>query len=197
MGADQREFGVHKGLLCFHSKFFKAAFHGSFKESSTGRVSLPDDDSPIFELVKTWLYTLSMTERRDWEDMKCNRERTYGAWIFGEKHGMIDMCNKIMDTLLDPPGNVVALPTVQQIEYIYTNTCKGSLLRKYIAASFFSSRHWLYNILKQDAENIMTVPEFLVDVLQLVADVQMYTPDTSRPSSLYTDRKSYFLPLER
>lgn len=44
-------------LLSHHSAFFDKAFNGSFKEGSTKRLDLPDEDVHAFNLLVQWMYT--------------------------------------------------------------------------------------------------------------------------------------------
>lgn len=56
MDAEGAVFGMHKGLLCRESLYFKAALEGHFKEATEGFV-LDDEDPEVFQRFNTWLYT--------------------------------------------------------------------------------------------------------------------------------------------
>lgn len=53
--------GIHHHLslklLSHHSPFFDKAFNGSFKEGSTKRLDLPDEDVHAFNLLVQWIYS--------------------------------------------------------------------------------------------------------------------------------------------
>lgn len=57
VGPAQKEFMVHRALLCDRSKYFAKALTGSFEESKTGTVKLEDVSTMLFRLVVSWLYT--------------------------------------------------------------------------------------------------------------------------------------------
>ncbi|KAL2053939.1 hypothetical protein ABVK25_005868 [Lepraria finkii] len=47
---------MHKGLLCCHSPFFKAAFTVPYKEASDGILVLEDESHRVFSLFNHWAY---------------------------------------------------------------------------------------------------------------------------------------------
>lgn len=61
----QEKFILHKDLLCFYSDFFRAAFNGSFKEATEGKVELPDVEVEIFEAFQVWLYSRTLYNTDD------------------------------------------------------------------------------------------------------------------------------------
>lgn len=55
VGREQRLFAAHEDVLCI-SPFFSAACRGQFLESSSKRISLPDEEPEIFSSVLEYLY---------------------------------------------------------------------------------------------------------------------------------------------
>lgn len=51
--------------MCQVSRFFDAAFNGSFSEASSRIVELHDEDQDTFELVYKWCYTKDNTQLND------------------------------------------------------------------------------------------------------------------------------------
>lgn len=49
-------FMLHKGLLCSHSKYFKAAFEGDFRDVEDKAVQLPGVTDSTLKLFQFWLY---------------------------------------------------------------------------------------------------------------------------------------------
>ena len=61
VGADEKTYYLHKGLLMEHSSYFRAALDPSkFKEGETGIILLPDVESKVFNLFAEWLYRSAM-----------------------------------------------------------------------------------------------------------------------------------------
>lgn len=60
VGPSEHEFHVHKGLICHHSEYFRAAFKGGFQESN-GVVKLDKNEIAVFQGFFDWLYTGKVT----------------------------------------------------------------------------------------------------------------------------------------
>ncbi|KAE9991893.1 hypothetical protein EG327_010680 [Venturia inaequalis] len=56
IGPEKTPYVVHRDLICSQSPFFTAALRGSFLESSTQSLELPDIDTKCFDHVILWLY---------------------------------------------------------------------------------------------------------------------------------------------
>ncbi|KAK5279938.1 hypothetical protein LTR40_007081, partial [Exophiala xenobiotica] len=56
VGTTQKEYVVHKRLLCAASKFFERALNGQLAASLSQEVKLPEDDPVLFACVYDWLY---------------------------------------------------------------------------------------------------------------------------------------------
>jgi hypothetical protein len=53
----QKTFQMYRGLLCFHSKYFKNLFEGGFREARSETHMMPETAVDIFELFYTWVCT--------------------------------------------------------------------------------------------------------------------------------------------
>ncbi|OCT47013.1 hypothetical protein CLCR_02670 [Cladophialophora carrionii] len=54
----QREdFTIHENLICAASAFFQTALTGNFIEGAEQKVTLPEEDHQLFQLVYNWLYS--------------------------------------------------------------------------------------------------------------------------------------------
>ncbi|KAI9733917.1 MAG: hypothetical protein M1834_002572 [Cirrosporium novae-zelandiae] len=82
---EQKKFNIHRSLLCSHSKFFKEAFSGNFKESAENTIRLPENPILIESLVR-WMYTTLGTQDLSWEIL-------LGLIVISDKY--------LIDTLLD------------------------------------------------------------------------------------------------
>ncbi|MCJ1282827.1 hypothetical protein MMC26_002153 [Xylographa opegraphella] len=66
----EREWKVHRVVICPRSKFFEIACDGDFKESKTGQINLVDDDPDVVDHMIDYLY------RMDYDD-KPNAAKAY------------------------------------------------------------------------------------------------------------------------
>ena len=56
VGPQKLKFGMDKGLLCYHSPFFKEAFTSPYKEAFDGILVLEDESHRVFSLFNHWAY---------------------------------------------------------------------------------------------------------------------------------------------
>lgn len=164
VGPQKYRFHIHKGLLCHHSKYFRAAFGGLFSEAATGVVHLPDNTPETFDNVRAWLYSNQLTTNRDGEDRSCNNGELVDVFIFGDKYDMPKLCNKANDQLLhnfmDKPSK--SLPPSR----IYANTPPGSPLRKLIVTTYVRNPGSLRKFYEQNSSIFLACPEFLLDLAE-------------------------------
>jgi hypothetical protein len=69
-GDSQKTFHMYRGLLCFHSAYFKNLFKGGFKEAQSDTHMIPETAVQIFELFYTWVCTGTI----DRSDGTCDSE---------------------------------------------------------------------------------------------------------------------------
>lgn len=159
MGPSKQRFGVHKGLICAKSRFFNAAFNGSFSESLNGVVELVEEDPDIFDIMHVWFYTNELTRSEGGKDVPCSNLQLAELFVLADKLDMPTLCNKTIDGLKSTfLKNKV--PGVALIAIAYTKTPENSPLRKlFVAAMTFISKHWL-----QFATNYREYPDFVFDI---------------------------------
>ena len=61
VGPEEKVFDLHKELLCSKSKFFRAAFEGSFREAGEEAMKLPEQNVETFQYFVHWLYSGKLT----------------------------------------------------------------------------------------------------------------------------------------
>ncbi|KAF2427286.1 hypothetical protein EJ08DRAFT_362956 [Tothia fuscella] len=59
VGAEERDYLLHKGLLSHHSRYFKNRFSSRWPQDDTAIINVPDDDAEAFDIFFSWLYTHS------------------------------------------------------------------------------------------------------------------------------------------
>lgn len=125
-GNNAKVFHIHKDLLIFHSDYFRGAFNGSFIEATTGKIPLTDERVDVFDVVNRFIYTRELSDEAD-HDMDWGL--LVRVWLFGDKHLMPSLQNKVMDVLIRKNEKINIIPTLQ-LKLVYDNTVAGSPLRK-------------------------------------------------------------------
>ncbi|KAL8898245.1 MAG: hypothetical protein Q9192_002166 [Flavoplaca navasiana] len=179
VGPDRLSFHVHRNLLCENSPFFAAAFNGSFKESS-GLMELIEDSADAFERFVQWLYRRKFTISPV-GDAQCTKQRyqqLVRVYIVADKFDVPLLKDHVIvlffDSIRYPNGQFRLKATAHHdfcprtniVKLVYTNTAKGSPLRKFLAA-FYA---WHYSITSFEDE---TFWDFYSDNLDFIKDVSM------------------------
>ena len=115
-----------KSLLTHHSKFFDAALNGTFAESNSRTMTMPEDSSDVFRLFVQWLYVgdFKISDVEAWLE----------AWVFGDKTGNIAFRDCAMTKLINHHyGRVLRGATVATA---YRKSVAGSKLRKWALDQF-------------------------------------------------------------
>lgn len=163
VGPSKQRFGVHKGLICAKSKFFYAAFNGSFSEAGLGIVELVEEDPGIFDIAHVWLYTNELTRSEGGKDVPCSYVQLTDLFVLADKLDMPSLCNKAIDVLKSNLLEDKCVPSPGVIGIAYTKTPENSPLRKlFVAAITCRSTNWLIYAPK-NREKYLKYPEFLFD----------------------------------
>jgi hypothetical protein len=179
IGAQRKAYNVHKDLLCFYSDYFRAAFHGSFKEAKERKIELPSVEEDIFENFQLWLYT----RRLDFTELSFGT--LVSLWIFGDQHEIPLLQNCVIDGLFEKQTKE------NQFDYsvatlVYDNTLPGSPLHRAIT-EIGASYVW-----DEDSEsfpNPMHCPaEHLIDLIRAEARL----PKDGEQYSLLARTKCFF-----
>jgi hypothetical protein len=122
-------------LLCFYSDFFRAAFEGSFKEATEGKVELSDVTVDTFEAFQVWLYSQSLRNIEDPQDSSTPSALPDFAtlarlWVFGDKYQIPYLQNCIIDAMIKKEEEVRKFSGVV-VRIAYENTMDGSSLRRF------------------------------------------------------------------
>jgi len=59
----EREFKVHKAVVCMQSSFFEACVDGGFRESLDGVINLADDDPDTVSRMLSYIYTMNYSDK--------------------------------------------------------------------------------------------------------------------------------------
>ena len=88
VGPNQKDFAIHRNLICQLSGFFDAAFNGSFSEASSGVIELYEEDPDLFELVYKWCYMKDTAQYNDGQSIMCGAEQIVRLWVLGDRYDM-------------------------------------------------------------------------------------------------------------
>ncbi|KAG9533474.1 hypothetical protein KCU93_g338, partial [Aureobasidium melanogenum] len=134
VGPNKEKYILHKGLLCFYSDFFRAAFEGAFKEAHENKIELPDVFVDVFEAFQVWLYSRSLRDPKDHGDSSTrpqllpHRILAY-LWVFGDKYQIPLLQNDSADALLGKLDQENLFATFV-VHVAYQSTMQGSPLRR-------------------------------------------------------------------
>jgi hypothetical protein len=130
VGASKTRYTLHKGLLCFYSDFFRAAFNGSFKEAIEFKLDLPDTEIDVFEAFQFRLYSQTFPKNEVTPtDAYPEFPLLARIWVFSDKYQIPLLQNNAIDTILAKVEEDDDIP-VQEINLVYRNTLPNSPLRK-------------------------------------------------------------------
>lgn len=174
-GPADKEYPLHKGLLCHHSGFFRAMFAGDFQEGMMRLATMKDTDQDIFDMFQLWLYTrklfnVEVASDKNVFPLLCR------AWVFGDK--IISPCfkNAVAEAILD---NLISAWSfsASQLPFVYENTVDGSPLRSLIV-EFIALTVPSLNTLAQRMMKIQGVhllpQKFFLDLLEARGENKVY-----------------------
>lgn len=142
---NMEKFTVHKGLLCHHSQYFRAALQGGpFVEALLGVVKLDDQDPKTFKHFVYWLYTQDICEEKkakSWSTklnertaITLNQAELIDLWIFGDRVVTPGLQNAAINALHRHILESWTIPA-WYITSTYERTITASKLRAFVIES--------------------------------------------------------------
>ncbi|MCJ1475312.1 hypothetical protein MMC13_003974 [Lambiella insularis] len=132
VGKDAQDFGIHKGLLCEASSYFKAAFAGDFQEARENLVHLREDDAGSFQRFQLWLYTGTIFDVGESID-SLSQKFLIELYVWADLRGIPKLQDSLMDILqisLESTFKDDGKPLDPAlIELVYSSTLQSSPLR--------------------------------------------------------------------
>lgn len=128
-------FEVYKGVLSFHSDYFRSALNGRFCEAQSGTIRLPTDEAATFMYFKNWMYTreFQTSDQPDWEAL--DFEEIIRLYLFADCRRIPALANACI-TLLHQKIHQTWLIHTDSLPLIYENTLEGSLIRRFTIDTF-------------------------------------------------------------
>lgn len=112
------EFAVHRGLICYHSGFFRGALQGHFLESGEKVVTLPAFEAPAFRTFMRWMYTSRLCDPGVSFNIEVAKEvrEMIDAYILADKRGIPGLKNAIIDLLIEANVECNHIPTLSVVQ---------------------------------------------------------------------------------
>ena len=142
-------------------------------------MELQEDESETVDLFVQWLYArqcpnLSLTygakEARENDDDYLIQP--FKLLIFADKYDITEFKTSILRALIDHAfdDNNNFLPNMDEIEFIYRNTCRSSGLRRFISHWYASWCGPEWYARRSSRKMLLEVPMFAVDLLSILAE---------------------------
>ncbi|KAL8684761.1 MAG: hypothetical protein Q9224_006148 [Gallowayella concinna] len=191
VGHEGDKFHVHKSLICHVSPFFVAALNGPFKESS-GSMELGEDEVDTIEHLIQWLYggEIDIAPLADPQCFESRYTKLTRLYILADKYDIVSLKNDVMHllfaTIKQPDGTFRRLlgansgrvrPSTDKIIYVYANTVRGSLLRKFLI-SYWAWHRGLSALEDEETwDKLEPCPEFAFEMARALASLANGRPD--------------------
>jgi hypothetical protein len=122
----QESFTVHKGLLCFYSSYFQAAFNSVFVEGQTDEIDLSEEeDADVFKRFVFWLYRGTFDRDEAW-----SFEQKIRLWAFGDRRIVPLLQNLVLDEIRSEIVQTATVPT-EKLDFLYKSTAPDASLRRF------------------------------------------------------------------
>jgi hypothetical protein len=90
----QKTFHMYRGLLCFHSEYFKILFEGGFREAQSDTHTMPETDVDIFELFYAWICTGTISKPDGTCEGGIDHATITRLYAFADYHMMEELKNR-------------------------------------------------------------------------------------------------------
>ena len=157
-----KEFQMHRGLLCFHSTYFKNLLDGPFMEGGSNSHDMPDVTIDTFQMFYTWLYTSNVTDIDGVSDSDLPCDDFIYLYVFADYYMVQNLKNRALELyFLSVFKKWLLHPSLA--EFIYDHTTASSPLRLLhidIMSELSSWADW--------AEDVVDLPkEFIADLFDV------------------------------
>ena len=169
VGDNAQDFGIHKGLLCEASSYFKGALSRGFQEAQEKIVHLREDDVETFQRFHLWLYTGCVLDSDESLESLSPRP-LIDLYIWADLRGipkLQDLVSDMLQTSLLATLQIDAKPLESAlIQLVYNRTLKTSSLRK-LWTFYYSNLdpQRFKDVIAEDAAADDLPREFLHDIL--------------------------------
>jgi hypothetical protein len=95
-----KTFQMYRGLLCFHSEYFKKLFKGGFMEAHSDTHMMPDTAVDIFELFYAWVCTGTVSKSDGTCDSEIDHATISRLYAFADYHVVEELKNRTVELFL-------------------------------------------------------------------------------------------------
>ncbi|PNP57774.1 hypothetical protein THARTR1_01932 [Trichoderma harzianum] len=157
--SDPVTFSVHETLICRTSDYFKTAMKAHWETSTSGSITLKEEDPEIFEIYLHWLYFEILPVRNDSPGLEGNIEYVQLAksYALGEFLQDINFKDAALDAILIKTRSKASdgqswIPFGSTIRHIYEGTPESSAARRLFVDLYTYHGHgdWLTNWANKD-----------------------------------------------
>ncbi|PTB42335.1 uncharacterized protein TrAFT101_008577 [Trichoderma asperellum] len=156
---DPVTFSVHEHLICRTSDYFKTAMKAYWDTSTSGSVTLKEEDPEVFEVYLHWLYCETLPVRNDSPGQEGNNEyiQLAQAYVLGEMLQDVNFKDAVLDAILIKSRSTASdglcwYPVGPAIRCIYEGTPESSAARRLLVDMYTCHGHeeWLTEWANED-----------------------------------------------
>jgi hypothetical protein len=127
------EFSVYRGLLEYHSGYFRSLLNGTFADSGMDHVTIRGTSITTFKIVNLWLNSGRLYAPGSCvSSFPLSYNDIFELYVFGDKYIIPRLKNAAVEAYIECIYHTWNGPSKSHIEYLYNNTPKGASLRKVI-----------------------------------------------------------------
>lgn len=137
VGPQETPFTLHTSILERGSSFFAAAFNGSFQESQTKTLKLPDIEPKYFEHIALWLYSGRLESPPFfYKDGKPTYFTLLDLYGLADRLCLTSMRNALVERIADLAESTNSVPTPSDTYILYETLRETSPIRTLILDLF-------------------------------------------------------------
>lgn len=168
----KKEFPVYRGVLCFHSEFFKRALSDRWQNGSASVYNIEDTKIAIFEMFFNWMNTDHLLEDKKSID---HSKQTVELYKFADFYAIPSLKNRAMEAFFHSVSENKIF-NMGEVASIYKHTTQHDLFRKLVVDLAVDTYRFDPPSVK-DKENAY---EFLMEVI-MASRAKKTAPGLGRP----------------
>ncbi|KAF2868742.1 hypothetical protein BDV95DRAFT_609650 [Massariosphaeria phaeospora] len=136
---EKKSFFVYKGLLTYHSDYFRAALKNCWQEREDNSVDLPDEHPDVFHAFHYWLFSKRLNyastptedELKKNGDIPLSYELLFKTYAFADRRGIAELANAALDNVFAKIFQMWVWLAFN-IEQAYRDTPVDAALRRFL-----------------------------------------------------------------